>query len=315
MNPINDYLSGCAGGMAGTIVGHPLDTVKVRMQTANKCQYNGMLNCCAQIVKTEGVSGLFRGMTSPLVGMCFINAVVFGVEAQARSYFSRSDVSSYFASGCVAGLAHALVCCPIELIKIQMQAECSVRTRYSSTFQAIRHIQKQRGVVGFSRGMVSTIIRDVPSFGCYFVTFELLNDAKVRKMFHLQENKLNNTLQILVAGGVAGQAAWVSTYPFDVIKSRLQAEAVTKSSSVSQMGQLQYIAKLYRHEGIQTFFRGLSPVLLRAFPVNATTFAVVHLSNSYLNDDDLSSNSNQNNNKTESSVLLSSTVFSSLSPS
>lgn len=53
-----DFLAGCAGGVAGVLVGHPFDTVKVRLQVQNveKPQYRGTLHCFQTIIKQESVS-------------------------------------------------------------------------------------------------------------------------------------------------------------------------------------------------------------------------------------------------------------------
>lgn len=55
------------------LVGHPLDTIKVRIQAmevvAGKApQYSGMIDCAKQIVAKQGVQGLYSGMAAPLAG-------------------------------------------------------------------------------------------------------------------------------------------------------------------------------------------------------------------------------------------------------
>lgn len=42
-------------GITGVIVGHPFDTVKVRLQTQNPIIYKGTFDCFAQIIKKESV--------------------------------------------------------------------------------------------------------------------------------------------------------------------------------------------------------------------------------------------------------------------
>ena len=44
------------------------DTIKVRLQTSNKAQFRGPLDCLAQTVRKEGVRGLYKGASPPLVG-------------------------------------------------------------------------------------------------------------------------------------------------------------------------------------------------------------------------------------------------------
>ena len=88
-----------SSGAAGVLAGYPLDTVKVRIQTSPPGTYTGTFSCLADCVRCveikrhtsffqrsvcrqEGVRGLYRGMTSPLLGVAGINAVTFGVNAQ-----------------------------------------------------------------------------------------------------------------------------------------------------------------------------------------------------------------------------------------
>ena len=66
------------------MAGYPLDTVKVRIQTSPAGTYGGTFSCLAGIAKQEGVAGLYRGMSSPLLGVAGINAITFGVNAQVR---------------------------------------------------------------------------------------------------------------------------------------------------------------------------------------------------------------------------------------
>ena len=55
------------------MVGHPLDTIKVRIQSMEVVpgkapQYTGMIDCAKQIVNKQGVKGLYSGMAGPLAG-------------------------------------------------------------------------------------------------------------------------------------------------------------------------------------------------------------------------------------------------------
>ena len=58
-------LSGTLGGMAQVLVGHPFDTIKVRLQTKEV----KAIDCLKNTLKLEGLSGFYRGIASPLVGI------------------------------------------------------------------------------------------------------------------------------------------------------------------------------------------------------------------------------------------------------
>ncbi|KAM3585875.1 hypothetical protein VKS41_002416 [Umbelopsis sp. WA50703] len=52
-----DIVAGTVGGWAQVVVGHPFDTIKVRMQTQpNPPIYNNAVDCFRSLVKEEGVS-------------------------------------------------------------------------------------------------------------------------------------------------------------------------------------------------------------------------------------------------------------------
>ena len=62
------FVAGVFSGITKLTVGHPFDTVKVRLQTATKAQFSGPWDCVVQTIRREGVSGLYKGATPPLLG-------------------------------------------------------------------------------------------------------------------------------------------------------------------------------------------------------------------------------------------------------
>ena len=59
-----NLISGTAGGIGITLVGHPFDTLKVRLQTqpVDKPIYRGLTDCFVKTLKWEGIGGLYRGV-------------------------------------------------------------------------------------------------------------------------------------------------------------------------------------------------------------------------------------------------------------
>jgi len=83
-----DFFSGCMGGIAGTIVGHPFETVKVRIQTQKVART--AISEFKNIIKHESYRGLFRGVLPPVYSMAVVNAFLFGVEGVAARSFGNA---------------------------------------------------------------------------------------------------------------------------------------------------------------------------------------------------------------------------------
>lgn len=75
--------------------------------------------------------GLFKGMSSPLLGLSFINAIVFGVEAQTTAFLGKETTLTHMLGGAFAGAIQCFVCSPMELAKTQMQVQGIGTRKYS----------------------------------------------------------------------------------------------------------------------------------------------------------------------------------------
>jgi len=74
---VRSFLSGGVGGVCSTLVGHPFDLVKVRMQTMSgttpKLSTLGVLK--DTLVKDGVRKGLYRGVSAPITAIAPIYAV------------------------------------------------------------------------------------------------------------------------------------------------------------------------------------------------------------------------------------------------
>lgn len=283
-----DFGAGCVGGIAGVIVGHPFDTVKVRLQTQDckNIRYTGTINCLMTTVRNESVFGLYKGMSSPLAGIAFVNAIVFGVYGNVqRLQKDPNNLVSVACAGSMAGLVQSIISSPTELIKLRMQLQednvrpppkgfntqnlqlskqTDVLAKYRSPVDCMLKIHRSEGFRGLYRGFGITVCREIPGFGIYFASYEAM------MKLCSSSNSKNNNLVIMMAGGMSGIFSWVFTYPLDVVKSRVQADC-----SGRYRGALHCFLLSYHTDGLPSFFRGLSSTIIRAFPTNAAVFFAV----------------------------------------
>ncbi|KAL2299901.1 hypothetical protein Nmel_012756, partial [Mimus melanotis] len=132
ISPLKNFFAGGFGGVCLVFVGHPLDTIKVRLQTQPKPQpgqaplYSGTFDCFRKTLVGEGVRGLYRGMAAPIVGVTPMFAVCFfgfglGKRLQQRK---PDDVLTYpqlFAAGMLSGVFTTVIMAPGERIKCLLQ--------------------------------------------------------------------------------------------------------------------------------------------------------------------------------------------------
>lgn len=176
-SPLQDLVAGTAAGVALTIVGHPFDTVKVRMQTATR--FRSALDVVTQTVRREGPLALFKGMGSPMATIPIINACVFASYAQGRDFFQKEGeeltLGEIALAGAYSGMLNSFIVGPVELIKTRLQIQYSEGTKsFTGPIDCIQHILRSSGIKGLFRGMAATIYREVPGYGGQFFTYEYL---------------------------------------------------------------------------------------------------------------------------------------------
>ncbi|CAD6197940.1 unnamed protein product, partial [Caenorhabditis auriculariae] len=170
------FSAGVVSGAAGVLAGHPLDTVKVRLQTQQPGQalYRGTFHCLRKILHQEGFRGLYKGLSSPLASLSAINAIVFGVHGStSREFANPNSLKAHFCAGAAAGLAQSIIATPTERIKLLLQIQNdSAHTKFRGPVHAIRELARTQGISTFSRGFLATVARDGPAFGIYFASYE-----------------------------------------------------------------------------------------------------------------------------------------------
>jgi solute carrier family 25 carnitine/acylcarnitine transporter 20/29 len=86
------------------------------------------------------------------------------------------------------------------------------------------------------------------------------------------ERKTIATWKVALYGGMAGEALWIASYPFDVVKSKMQTDGF---GSLQRYPTMRSVFKdIWVKEGMKGFWKGIGPTLARAMPVSAGTFAV-----------------------------------------
>jgi len=194
---------GAISGMTGILISHPVDTIKTNIQKNGK------------LVKSE-IKGLYRGLLSPLIGVGFEKAIVFGMYNKTQNIFVNPDKSIPLVnaiSGSIAGLSASLIVTPYERIKILLQNGNTLT-------------QEQFKLSSLYRGLSMTFTREIPGFAIYFTVFEWL-----KYNINIKKEIQPSVFHSFIYGGISGATAWVFIYPQDRIKTILQSSIQTNTVS------------------------------------------------------------------------------------
>ena len=279
VSPAKDFIAGGFGGMCLVFAGHPLDTIKVRLQTMPKplagqpAMYKGTFDCFSQIVRKEGPLGLYKGMGAPLTGVSPMFAVCFfgygvGKKLQQKDPEDQLNLFQIFNAGMMSALFTTAIMAPGERIKCLLQVQAanpSATLKYNGPIDCAKQLYREGGIRSIYKGTAATLLRDTPASGMYFASYEFLQN------WLTPEGKTRADLspgRTLFAGGMAGIFNWSVAIPADVLKSRLQ----TAPEGKYPRGIRDVFVELRREEGLKALYRGATPVFLRAFPANAACF-------------------------------------------
>ena len=140
--------------------------------------------CVLETFRGEGVRGFFKGLAPPVLSGSFVNSGIFfgyglGMAVlepnvnRASNAAPQSYLNVYLA-GCCGGFVQCHIVTPVELVKVKLQAQTDsgAARKYKGSFDCARQIVRANGLAGLYRGYHSLLIREVPSYGLYFATYE-----------------------------------------------------------------------------------------------------------------------------------------------
>lgn len=269
------------------------------MQTSNAAQFNGPLQCLMQTVRKEGVAGLYKGATPPLIGWMFMDSLMLGSLTFYRKLLHThvfppplADTPSSLArlsteqstphklpvfghgmAGVMAGATVSFIAAPVEHIKARLQVQYSSRKSerlYHGPVDAVRKIYRFHGVPGLYHGLSATLIFR-SSFFFWWASYDVLTRLLADR------TALSLPAINFWAGGLSAQVFWCASYPSDVVKQRIMTDPLAGGlgDGVRRFPNWRSAAvAVYRESGYRGYWRGFVPCFLRAFPANAVALAV-----------------------------------------
>lgn len=260
-----------------------------------------------QTIRLEGVRGLYKGATPPLVGWMFMDSVMLGslsvyrrLMAQhvfhadtwtpgtilpaklAPGALSESSPTSprtalpsfgHGLAGILAGSTVSFIAAPVEHIKARLQIQYAANKAerlYSGPIDCLTKIYRHHGIGGVYHGLSATLL-----FRGFFFFWWGSYDLFSRWMH--QHTNMSNPAINFWAGGLSAQVFWLTCYPVDFVKQRIMTDPLGGGLDDGQRKYHRWreaAVDVYKEAGWKGYWRGFLPCFLRAFPANAMALMV-----------------------------------------
>ncbi|PPD97209.1 hypothetical protein GOBAR_DD05771 [Gossypium barbadense] len=313
----------CSGATAGAIAATfvcPLDVIKTRLQvhglpTASKTGVRSVIITSLQhIIKTEGLKGLYRGLSPTIIALLPNWAVYFTVYEQLKGLLASHDnnsaqltIGENMVAAAGAGAATAIVTNPLWVVKTRLQdimrrtvrmliafnhievfnprkdfwevLTQGMRTSvvpYTGVLSALRRIVHEEGLRGLYSGVLPSLA-GISHVAIQFPAYEKIKSYMAKKG-NTTVDRLSPS-DVAIASSISKVLASIMTYPHEVIRSRLQEQGQARHTEVQYAGVVDCIRKVFRKEGVSGFYRGCATNLLRTTPsavITFTSYEMIH---------------------------------------
>jgi solute carrier family 25 (mitochondrial folate transporter), member 32 len=282
----NNLMAGALAGLVSTVGLYPLELLKIRMQVTDGTSgaYRSLRGAFRSVLQNEGIKGLYKGMTPGVIASTgsWGGYFYFYELSKRRKLGEKKDMeiktlglTDHMLSGVEAGSVMVLIFNPMWLIKTRMALQDAKglhndqsSKKYKGIYDAVRTIVREEGPKGLYKGLIPALI--LTSHGA--VQFSVYEYMKTEANKYFGNAQGQPAWVSILLGGVSKIAATAITYPYQVIKSRLQQRG--NLTAYRYMGVLHCIRRTAIEEGLRGFFRGLVPSALRVAPASALTFVV-----------------------------------------
>lgn len=308
---LKSFLAGGVGGVAAVLVGHPFDLLKVRMQVGGSSvssNNTGVFRALSKTVRSEGIIGLYRGVTAPLVASSPIYALSFwgydigstvvrkishGASTQEQEHQRPLSIPEIMVAGGLSALPMMAVIIPTERIKCMLQVQTATSSSSSitnatasATTTSIKKQQQQQPQQQRYKGMIDCGTKIYKSGGMSSLykgtMISFMRDVpgsvawfgtyEVMKQYIVQWQGIDNPSELSpIAVMTAGGFAGMACWATMIVPDTLKSRIQTAPDGMYN-GIVDVYSKMVQQEGYASLFKGFRPAMIRAFPANASCF-------------------------------------------
>lgn len=272
-------------GCFSTLLGHPLDTIKVHQQTNPKLARGNLLDMVKILTRGDALR-LYRGIGPPMANQIIMNSVMFTVFNNVKDTANQSALldqnSSALVAGLFSGFATACISTPSDWFKIQAQMSLSnagnnggQSARYDVSSITRDHLMKNGRFHPYLltrmlyRGHIANLGREGVFTMVYLGMYDRITHAvKERRRSSNHDDEPLGVGTVILISSFTGACAWICNYPFDTVKTVMQAGL--SSTQQERITLRSAVTSIYNSGGWKAFWRGAGSSTVRAMLVTSS---------------------------------------------
>eukprot|EP00128_Syssomonas_multiformis_P015411 Colp12_sorted_trinity150504_noHs@19901 len=316
LSPLQQMAASCSGALLTSFLVTPFDVVKVRLQAqaqlkaqarCPECfyylysnglmdhlckgntrmaaaapggiQFSGTMDAMVKIARLEGLGSLWRGLSPTLIMAVPATVIYFTMYDQLRDHFLQVIPGSVVApliAGATARIFSATVISPLELIRTKVQSRSNYG--YKELAGVVVKSVRTEGVLSLWRGLVPTLLRDVPFSAIYWSSYETVGGI-LQQRASLKEGQKKPFWISFTAGAVSGMIAATITTPFDVVKTNLQVTMgeLGEGATQERPPTWRVMRSIVAQQGVGGLFTGLTARIAKVAPACAVMISSYEL--------------------------------------
>ncbi|TFY69085.1 hypothetical protein EVG20_g3311 [Dentipellis fragilis] len=300
-------IAGAGGGLVASVATCPLDVVKTKLQAQRaaygQAGYLGVYGTIKTILKHDGLRGLYRGLGPTVLGYLPTWAIYFAVYDGIKARFGEPPLgqshelerlypapsakgyqpvvrehpwSLHILSAMAAGGTSTICTNPLWVIKTRFMTQSHTERRYRHTVDAALTIYRNEGIRAFYRGLFPSLL----GIAHVAVQFPLYEQLKRIAQSHSPHEPISS-YTILLCSAISKMTASITTYPHEVVRTRLQTQRILRTQPGTAMSKkpsiVRTVKNIVKYEGWRGLYKGLSINLLRTVPNSAVTMLTYEL--------------------------------------
>lgn len=250
----------------------PLERLKILQQSDLYYKYNNynksIFDSLKYIYKNEGLKGFYKGNLINIYRVLPSYLIKFPLNEFGYKYmkkynkrFRNTDKISYLDKlnvGIFVGTIQITLTYPFDFLRTRLSLDKTMLNIYKNNMITYtKYIIKTEGLLNLYKGYKSCIITYPLYVG---LQFSIFNECR--------ENDIN----VFLSGSIAGLIAQTLVFPGDVIKRQMQLNGIN-NQPILYNSIFDCIKKIYKNEGIKSFYTGLKINLIKCIPGASIQFA------------------------------------------